>query len=152
MSCVSLSRFAAQYVEPGPPTANGDIHHCGTGHQFEVEDFGEIIDGLGSYAADLDCSWLLGCSDSSYVPTLSFSNFSTEAALDVLTMYDGESDSAAVIATADGSTRPSDQVASGNQMLVVFDSDATNQAAGFEAMFACVPGGPLTCCFVALFL
>ena len=144
--------WPAPYVEPGPPTANGYVYHCESGHTFEVEDFGKIIDGLGSYAADLSCSWLLSCSDPSHVPTLSFSNFSTEAALDVLTMYDGNSDSAAVIATADGSTRPSDQVASGNQMLVSFTSDATNQAAGFEAMFTCVPGEPLTRCFAALFL
>ena len=45
----------------------------------------------GEYGNSADCSWSMTCSNSTFVPTLTFTAFSTEANFDYVYFYDVKS-------------------------------------------------------------
>jgi len=94
---------------------------------------GTIGDGSGpvyDYMPDAACSWLIVPEDSVEFITLEFLNFTTEAG-DIVTVYDGETTAAPVLATLQGPELPTDIVSTGDKMLVTFTSDASGAAPGW---------------------
>ena len=67
--------------------------------------------------------------------TLSFDRFSTEATNDIITVYDGQSNSAPVLGTFSGNALPSSVTSTGDKMFITFSSNASVVSDGFEASF-----------------
>ncbi len=94
---------------------------------------GTIDDGSGpvnDYQTDADCSWLIAPEDSVEYITLQFLRFTTEAG-DVLTVYDGETTSAPILGTFQGTDIPEEITSSGDKILITFSSDASGTAPGW---------------------
>ncbi len=94
---------------------------------------GTIDDGSGpvnDYAPDANCSWLIAPQDSISSITLEFLSFNT-ASGDILTVYDGETSSAPVLGTFQGTEIPEDVTSTGDRILITFNSDASGEAAGW---------------------
>jgi len=74
------------------------------------------------------------------VINLTWHSFDTEAGNDIVTVYDGNSTTSAVLQTASGSTVPDPVVSSGHWLLVRFQSNNNNiQGSGFSAIYDSVP-------------
>jgi len=102
---------------------------------------GSFEDGSGpkeNYAADTEVSWLIDPQepgDSISMITLKFSRFDL-AQNDEVTVYDGESATANILAVLTGTTLPATINSTGNKMLVVFKSNETENANGFLASYS----------------
>lgn len=59
---------------------------------------------------------------------------------DAVTVYDGANDEAPVIGSYCGTDLPSDILASTNHLYVVFQSDSSDNAAGFKAHYSAKHG------------
>jgi len=102
---------------------------------------GSIDDGSGAvadYSPGGDCMWLIDPVDSVQNIRLSFTRFSTEAANDVVTVYDGPTTSDSVLGTFSGSTLPAQISSTGDKMLVRFTTNSSVQSTGWMASFESV--------------
>lgn len=88
--------------------------------------------GLSDYANNMNCSKLLQPLNSNTV-VLSFTEFNTESANDVLTVYDGPTTSFPVLGQFSGSSLPPVVESSGNSMLVVFNTNGSTTKSGWKA-------------------
>lgn len=99
---------------------------------------GTLYDSGGS-SSDYDhnetCGFLIQPSSTSNI-ILSFSDFEYENSYDTLTIYDGSSDSGALLGTYTGSTLPGDVTATSGAMYIVHDSDYSIKELGFVATWA----------------
>ncbi len=108
------------------------------GQKVITSNFGSIVDGSSHfvYGDNANCSWLIAPADSVKKITLTFEQFETEAAGDIVTVYDGDNTSAPVLLTHSGGTLPAGSVMStGSKMLVTFTSNTGNNFEGFYAQF-----------------
>ncbi|OFX22987.1 MAG: hypothetical protein A2033_13230 [Bacteroidetes bacterium GWA2_31_9] len=109
-----------------------------------IEQTGIIYDSggpSGDYQNGENCSFLISIPCASSI-TLSFSSFYTESCCDDLYIYDGTSSSSTLIYSAAGSTIPPDLTAYSGNMYLVFSSDGSVIASGFEASWtSVVPSG-----------
>jgi len=102
---------------------------------------GSFEDGSGpkeNYFSNSDVSWLIdpqAPGDSISSITLKFSRFDL-AQNDEVTVYDGESAAANVLAVFTGTNLPGAVTSSGNKMLVVFKSNDIENANGFLASYS----------------
>jgi PKD repeat protein len=110
---------------------------------------GTFTDGSGTsnYGNNQQCEWLIQPTDAISV-TLIFTAFATEANNDVVTVYNGTTTAAPVLGTFSGSS--STQVTStGGAMLVVFNTNGSITAQGFEASYNCNTSAPPVADFAA---
>ncbi len=75
---------------------------------------------------------------------LSFTSFTTESSSDYLLVYDGNSTSAPLLGSFSGTAVPGTLTATNGagQLMVVFVSDRSREAAGFAAIISCVQPTP----------
>ena len=94
---------------------------------------------VNDYANNSNCSWLIrprefnGAYPDSI--TLTFTNFNTEEGYDIVTVYDGDSTDAPVLATLSGSIDSFSVTSSDSVMLVVFTTNDSITASGWEASY-----------------
>ena len=96
----------------------------------------------GNLAEYQECEWQLTCSDSSLAPTLTFTEFHTEAHYDFLHVYDSLEGSGNNFALH-GTTIPEPLAVSGSSAIVVYSSDGSVNGNGFRAEFSCGTPAPL---------
>ena len=102
---------------------------------------GSISDGPGSYSNDAVCSWFIQVG----VPvTFTFSTLNTEANYDFVKIYEGvssvdmalSSPLSGLLLSTSGASAPGPVTANSGSMLVVFSSDFSVNAGGFEASYS----------------
>lgn len=95
---------------------------------------GTIEDGsnTNNYGNGSECTWKLQSGSSEQI-RLTFTEFDTEANFDFVIVYDGSDDTAPVLGSYSGSTLPPELYSSGSDLFVVFVSDESVVAGGFEA-------------------
>jgi len=97
---------------------------------------GTITDGSGSqyYDNNANCKWLIKPTGAGSVK-LTFTAFNTEAGVDLVKIYNGETTSAPLLATYSGSSIPAAVTANSGKMLVHFTSNASVKKPGFTANY-----------------
>jgi hypothetical protein len=91
----------------------------------------------GTYGNSATCRWYLSCSGSTV--ELSFSSFQMETNFDYVTVYDGDGTSSPQLSRTSGSSAPSTQVSTGQDMLVRLTADGSTVRSGFTAQYTCQP-------------
>jgi hypothetical protein len=120
----------------------GDYPYNYTGQQVVTGKSGSIEDGSGpvaNYFEDNQVSWLISPQspeDSISSITLSFVRFDI-AMDDQVIVYDGASVSSSILGTFTGSDLPEQLESTGNELLVVLQSNGTTTANGFLAEYSC---------------
>nr|NQU90680.1 C10 family peptidase [Bacteroidota bacterium] len=105
---------------------------------------GTFDDGSGpvyNYGPNSDCIWLIDPQnemDSVSNIILTFQRFDLEPENDVLSIYDGDSESDPLIGEFSGNEIPDEIVSSGNKLCIVFHSGDENTAPGFYASYESV--------------
>jgi hypothetical protein len=98
---------------------------------------GSIEDGSSQnyfYENNLDCSWLISpqtVEDSVKFIEIEFHYFNTEAGMDFVRLYDGNSESDPLLGEFSGSDIPTTLVSSGNEVLVTFSTNGTTTDEGW---------------------
>ncbi len=122
-----------------PDTAYSPYPYYCTGPKVLTAMDGSIEDGSGpidDYLDNVDCSWLIQPQGDSLTKiTLEFYAFETASANDIVTVYDGATNSDPVLGTYSASTLPPVLNSTGTAMLVEFHSDASGTAGGFLAEY-----------------
>jgi hypothetical protein len=116
-----------------PPTASYPSY-C-SGLQTVNYTHGTIVDGSGpnNYGNNSNCQWLIEpTAEVISKLTLRFDAFETENTNDVVTIYDGNSTAAPVLATYSGSTLPANVVTTGPVAFVTFVSNASTTSPGWQ--------------------
>lgn len=120
----------------------GDYPYNYTGQQVLTGKSGSIEDGSGpveNYLADNQVSWLISPQspeDSISSITLSFVRFDI-ATDDMVTVYDGATESSNILGTFTGIEIPEQLESTGNQILIKLQSNGTTTANGFLAEYTC---------------
>ena len=98
-----------------------------------------ILTSAGVYLPDMEAAWHIDPGNG-MSPALSFSLFETEPGKDLLHVYDGDDETAPLLATLSGTLANEDTVirATGTSMFVSFSSDAQNQFKGLRANYCTV--------------
>jgi len=93
---------------------------------------GSLEDGSRSadYGSNLDCQWVIAPEDATAI-TISFSRIATEAGVDSVVFYNGETTASPVVASFSGSTIPADFTVNGPKTLVRFITNGTVQNDGW---------------------
>jgi gliding motility-associated-like protein len=131
---LGISPAKAQVYTMG--ATGGTITDCGG----TIENPG----GFGAYVDGLDVTQTI-CSGTGQCVQLSFASFGTEACCDNLTIYDGNSNLAAVLGIYAGATNPGTVTttgASGGCVTLQFHSDGSITNTGFSASISCVTCPP----------
>jgi hypothetical protein len=102
------------------------------GNQTLTANSGNFDTGVINYFANSNCKWTITPANADSV-TLNFSAFNTESGNDTVSVYDGLSTSDTLLGTFSGNSIPSSVTANSGAMLVVFSSNATIEASGFNA-------------------
>lgn len=114
-----------------PKTAN----YCNT---FNTnEDYNVIEDGSANsfYKNNTSCSWKITPYGTGPI-VLQFTSMNTEANVDVVKVYDGNSESAPLIGTYSGNTLPPTILSTSNKLYITFSTDGQNQYQGWSANYA----------------
>jgi len=118
----------------------GNYPYNYSGQQIVTGKAGSIEDGSGpvaNYISNNQVSWLISpqsVEDSVSSITLSFKRFDI-AEDDNVTIYDGASESSVVLGTYTGNEIPASLNSTGNQLLVVLQSNGENTSNGFLAEY-----------------
>ena len=99
--------------------------------------YGTLDDGSGplyTYANGADCSWLIVPNDSVNNIVLDFHRFNIKSG-DTLAVYDGEDESAPLLAAFSGSSLPADVTSSSGSMFISFSTNSDSTSGGFLASF-----------------
>jgi hypothetical protein len=93
------------------------------------------------YPFGLNCQWIIESQEASGFVQLDFTNFLTQPNADWVTIYDGDSDAAPLIARLSGAytTPPIGFLTTQGSMFVQFTSDLATSVRGFNATFTSVP-------------
>ncbi len=126
-------------------TQGNNVVYCNPSSTLTASS-GSLDDGSGSnnYGNNSSCNWLIQPTGASTV-TLTFASYDVEDGYDFLTVYDGTSSSATVLATLTGTTLPIPITSTGGSMFVSFTSDNTVTAAGWAANYNSTTGGQTYC-------
>lgn len=97
---------------------------------------GTFSDGSGQekYANNTQCDWLIQPTNANNI-TLTFSAFDTELNYDGVIVYDGANSSAPILGQFTGTTIPSSVTSTGGSMYVLFLSDESLRANGWNANY-----------------
>ena len=149
---VARDGFVASYscttepVPPPPPSAcvepGATVVDSAVIDQSMYFQNGEDL-ATGVYTHNLECRWLLTCSDRTSSPTLTFRSFDTEANFDFVRAYDGADTNAPQLSPGQGwsgNDVPSNTQGTGAQVLLQFITDDSVSQHGWSASFACQPG------------
>jgi len=117
---------------PGPPCAASSTLTTATA---------SFSDGSGNldYANGQNCSWLIQPTGATSI-TLNFTNFDTELNTDSLTVYDGTSNTAAILGNFSGNTLPAAVSSTGGDMYIEFNTNPTINSAGWDANYTSSSG------------
>ncbi|WP_035754203.1 choice-of-anchor L domain-containing protein, partial [Flavobacterium suncheonense] len=99
-----------------------------------------------NYPANANVTTLICPANPGDIVTVSFATFNTQLNTDFLRVYDGPNATYPLLATLSGTTVPapiSANIINGGCLTFVFTSNATTQAAGWDATVTCAP--PPTC-------
>ncbi len=99
---------------------------------------GSFEDGSGpfNYSPDLERSWLIKPVDNEITNIfLEFSRIETESGVDIIRVYDGDSEGAPLIATLSGIDFPASFNSSGPSFFITFESDGQTGGNGFQASY-----------------
>jgi hypothetical protein len=102
---------------------------------------GTFNDGSGpvnDYQNNTDCSWLIAPTLVRYI-SLSFDNLNTEAANDLITIYDGPDASSTILGTYSGSTLPSSITSTSPSVFVSFTSNSSTVSPGWQISYTSAP-------------
>lgn len=125
--------FSASYVSDGAAFCSGT-------NEISDSDYGIISDGSGgeNYCNNQECSWLISPPDAESI-TLYFSQFDLEqpsedgrTIYDAVEIYDGASESAALIGTFTGNQLPPSVTSTGGEIFIKFYTDFTVNQGGWE--------------------
>ena len=100
------------------------------------------LDFTGGYRNNDHCEWDVQCDRA---VALHFTAMDTEGNFDFVSLYDGGDENAPQIARLSGRETAGTFAAAAGEMLVVFDSDSSNVADGFEAEYWCVSRASVGC-------
>ena len=117
--------------------ATGFPQSC-TGIKTINNTYGTIEDGSSpkfDYQNNMDCMWLIAPADSIEYIRIVFDRLNTEAANDIITIYDGETTSDSVLGVFSGNTIPAEIKSNGTKVLVRFTTNGTNVADGWLLSF-----------------
>jgi hypothetical protein len=115
-----------------PPTGSYPTYCTGTTNvNYSI---GTIEDGSGpnNYQNNSSCQWLIDPTEIVARITISVNAINTESANDVITIYDGDNTGAPVLATWSGTTIPSSVSTTGDKALVVFTTNGSTTASGWQ--------------------
>lgn len=128
--------FVAKYSQPST-----NITYCNGLTTFSTCS-GTFGDGSenNNYGNNQQCQWLIQPTNAVSV-TLLFTAFATEANNDVVTIYNGTTTAAPVLGTFSG-TSATQVTSTGGALLVVFSTNGSITAQGFEASFSCNTSAP----------
>jgi len=135
------------YIKIQTPSGANFVNTMGEDFKSTL-DSGKIYDSGGPSGAYSDNEYytfnIEPCGASSV--TLNFNSFDTEAGYDFLKIYDGPDQSSTLIGSYSGNTLPSSVTAQSGKMTLLFISDISGTAPGFEATWSSnVPqNGPIT--------
>lgn len=109
--------------------------HCAGLNTLTAEN-GTLNDGSdeNQYANNSDCSWLIHPPRATSI-TLSFSSFNTEENYDGVIVYDGDNNTAPVLAQFSGTSIPNTITSTGGSMYVEFLTDPAYRADGWLANY-----------------
>jgi M6 family metalloprotease-like protein len=126
---VAADGWRGSYQTIPIPTCSGQTNLTAASGTFD--------DGSGTssnYSDNLLCSWLIQPPGAITID-LNFNNFDTESNFDFVRVYDGTNNSSTLLGSFSGSTIPPSLRATSGSMFVEFDSDASVNAAGWEATY-----------------
>lgn len=108
-----------------------------TGNKTLTFPFGTFEDGSGNsnYNNNVSCSWLIAPIDTIKYLTLNFTKLTTESSNDIVTIYDGPTESSTLKGTYSGSTLPNSIQSTSNKMLVKFTSNGSSVAEGWQISY-----------------
>ncbi len=147
-SSAPLCRSA--YIKVEEPTGSNYINVMGTDIKSTL-DSGKIYDTGGPSSGYKDNEYytfnIEPCGASSI--TLNFNSFDTEASWDFLKVYDGPDQSSPLLGSYSGTTLPPSLTAMSGRMTLLFTSDISGNAPGFEATWTSnIPqNGPISADF-----
>jgi hypothetical protein len=112
----------------------------GCGRDFTGESFGNFStpNYPSNYPNSVSCTWFINVTAGNLVE-LYIGNFISEQNYDFLLVRDGPNNTSPVIGQYSGSARPGYIYSSTGYLLVQFNSDGSNTAQGFTAIFQTVP-------------
>jgi hypothetical protein len=100
-----------------------------------------MTEGDGNYDNGMLCTWSLVCSNTAYVPQITFSTFNTEGGWDYVNIYDGVDATGNGLAQLHGdltNNLPDPLNGNTDNVFVAFTSDGSVIRDGFTASFECV--------------
>ena len=106
---------------------------------------GTFSDGSGNsnYGNNATCKWVIAPTGATQI-SLNFSAFNTESTYDIVTVYDGPTESYPVLATWWGNTLPPTITSTSGAMCVKFTTDGTTNFSGWSANYSSIITTP-TC-------
>lgn len=90
--------------------------------------------GYSYYWNNTKCDWLISPEGASKI-VLTFLSFSTESDSDILTIYDGGDTTYPVLGRFSGSIMPGQIESSSGELYLVFETNGSNQAPGWEIFY-----------------
>ncbi|MFK7949399.1 MAG: CUB domain-containing protein [Saprospiraceae bacterium] len=127
---VNLAGWEAYFVSQTQSFCQGNTDIIGAGLTGTISD-GSAADDYGNSS---ECTWTLQATPPENV-MLTFTDFDTEANFDFVIVYDGINDTAPILGSYSGTNLPPQIVSSDSDMFVVFVSDESVTAEGFEANY-----------------
>ncbi len=106
---------------------------------------GVITDGVGVYANNMACYWIVQPSMASSSITFVFTAFNTERTYDQVRIYSGSSGSGSAAYTLSGTTNPGTLTISNNAAYVSFTTDSSVTSTGFSLYYYATPDGARAC-------
>jgi Zn-dependent metalloprotease len=97
---------------------------------------GTFSDGSGSanYSDNATCKWVIAPAGATQI-SLNFTTFNTETTYDIVTVYDGPTESYPVLATWWGNTLPPTITSTSGAMCIKFTSDSVTNYSGWTANY-----------------
>jgi hypothetical protein len=97
---------------------------------------GTFTDGssTNNYNANSNCKWHITPAGATSI-TLNFTDFNTESGVDLVKVYNSSSVPSVLLGTFSGTSIPAQVSCNCSQMMVMFNSNATNQFAGFTGVY-----------------
>lgn len=142
--------FIIDYLDVVSETNEGDNDDCNFASPIvTVPDYcsglttltgstGDLSDGSGNsldYLNNSNCEWFINPPVGVTSIILTFGSFNLEDGVDFVRVYEGNSGIAPLLGEFTGSTLPPAVTANGNEMFVIFTSNASNTAPGFDASY-----------------
>ncbi len=104
---------------------------------------GTFSDGSGNvnYVENSNCKWVIAPAGATQI-SINFSSFNTETTNDVVTVYDGPTESYPVLATWWGNTLPPTITSTAGALCVKFTTNSTTNYAGWTANYSSIISTP----------